>query len=809
MSVAATVARTEVPRSNLGSLLIEGVTMFVVAAASLFLLLYVGFGDGRRTYELIHIEKITSQGRLVQDSIQRFLLEGLPLKQYAGFSTLVAPILEGEDVDAVAVYNQSARQVFIGIDKRRPPLPEPPEGIKHLEKDVQVEKGATHYQVILPLRTRFETVGSVVVISPESLVSQRMAESFVPLIVLVLILAALFAFAVVVAKPYLIRVSSKYLQIAYGATFMGMAVFVVATLVGLYFDGIQGKAQASAFTMAQRLTGIVDYKLDFRDFDGIDRAFGEYRKLNPEISEAALLLGHAVEITTKPNNRGHDWASDSNNYEYKVDLSRDAKAQPASFAITIPKSVIIERVLRSVKNFAALFIASAFLSGLFLQVAGAVQNRRKIATEAAPASKEETAAANDAVLTLIKPVYFLAVFLDALTYSFLPKFMQAQALASGYSVGLASAPFTAYYLTFALSLIPAGTFCERRGAKPIILIGLVLAAGSVLGMALPVGIWGMTALRAIAGIGQGMLIIGVQAYILAYASPEKKTQGAAIIVFGFQGGLIAGMALGSLMVNFLTTIGVFFIGGGVGALTLLYVVTLIPRSQVKPSQNGIKAAFGKLFKDLKNVITSLEFLNTLVCIGMPAKAILTGIITFAIPLILGQAGYRSEDIGQIVMLYGLGVVISSGYVSKLVDRTKNTERILFIGAIASGIGLALIGLTGTSLVGNGMLSTAIVIFAVGLVGVAHGFINAPVVTHVGQSSLAKGLGAAPVSTAYRFLERGGHVSGPLIISQLFLVWGQGPQILGGIGIVVTILGLMFIAHRLLPRTRSMHAEPAE
>ncbi len=812
MSVAAIVARTEVRRSSFVSSLIEGATMFIVAAASLCLLLYVGFGDGRRTYEMIHIEKLTSQGRLVQDSIQRFLLEGLPLKQYAGFSTLVTPILEGEDVDAVAVYNQAGRQVFIGVDKKKPALPEPPEGIKHLEKDLQVEKGATHYQVILPLRTRFETVGSVVVVSPESLVSRRMAESFVPLIVLVLILAAGFAFVVVVAKPYLMRFSSRYLQIAYGATFMGMAIFVVATLVGLYFDGIQGKAQASAFTMAQRLTGIVDYKLDFRDFEGIGRAFGEYQQLNPEISEAALLLGQSVEITTKPGHRGHDWASDSSNFEYKLDLSQDVAAQRASFAITVPKSVIIERVLRSVKNFAALFIASAFLSGLFLQVAGAVQNRRKIATsttDTTPASKEATTAANDAVLVLIKPVYFLAVFLDALTYSFLPKFMQHVAVDSGYSIGLASAPFTAYYLTFALSLIPAGTFCERRGAKPIILIGLVLAAGSVLGFALPLGIWGMTALRAIAGIGQGMLIIGVQAYILAFASPEKKTQGAAIIVFGFQGGLIAGMALGSLMVNFLSMTGVFLISGGVGALTLLYTLTVIPRSQVKQSPGGIKAAFGKLFNDLKNVITSLEFLNTLVCIGMPAKAILTGIITFAIPLILGQAGYRSEDIGQIVMLYGLGVVASSGYVSKLVDRTKNTERILFIGAIASGIGLALIGLMGTSLVGNGVLSTVIVVFAVGLVGVAHGFINAPVVTHVGQSTLAKGLGAAPVSTAYRFLERGGHVSGPLIISQLFLVWGQGPQILGGVGIVVAILGLMFVAHRLLPRTRMVHAEPAE
>ena len=64
----------------------EGATMFIVAAASLFLLLYIGFGDGKRTYELTHIEKLTSQGLYLQNTIEKFVRDGLPLKQYAGFS---------------------------------------------------------------------------------------------------------------------------------------------------------------------------------------------------------------------------------------------------------------------------------------------------------------------------------------------------------------------------------------------------------------------------------------------------------------------------------------------------------------------------------------------------------------------------------------------------------------------------------------------------------------------------------------------------------------------------------------------------
>jgi MFS family permease len=681
-------------------------------------------------------------------------------------------------------------------------LPPPPAAIKNPGESIKIDFGETYYQVVLPLRTRFETAGSVVVISPTNLVTKRMWDSFLPPAIGAGVLSVLFAILVLVAKPYFVSSKKPWLQIGYGLTFMIMAMFVVGTLITLYFDGVQGKARASAFTLSQRLSDIVDFKLTFKDFEGLDRAFREYRKLNPEVSEAAVLVGNNIEIATDTSKLGKGWASDTGQFEYKIDLSAADKPAQTALAVTVPKAVVFERVARSVKNFATLFIASAFLSGLFLQVAASMQMRK-------PDAANDKAAASDAGLIIIKPIFFLAVFLDSLTYSFLPKFMQDAAAASGISVGFASMPFTAYYLCFALSLIPAGTFADRRGPKPIILVGLALAAASVLGLALPLGIWEMTALRGVAGIGQGLLLIGVQNYILSVTTPEKKTQGTAIIVFGFQGGLISGMALGSLMVNFLHAAGVFAIAGGVGLATIAYALLLVPSSARKASESGIKAAVQKLANELKKVITSLEFLKTLLCIGAPAKAILTGVVTFALPLVLGQAGYRPEDVGQVVMLYGLGVVASSGYVSRLVDRTKNTEMILFVGAVLSGIGLAVIGLMGSPLLGNGPLSTVVVIIAVLLVGVAHGFINAPVVTHVAQSNLAKRIGANPATTAYRFVERGGHVAGPLLVSQFFLIWGQGPHIIGAIGFAVVLLGGIFIAQRLLPLPARVQAEPAE
>jgi MFS family permease len=183
-------------------------------------------------------------------------------------------------------------------------------------------------------------------------------------------------------------------------------------------------------------------------------------------------------------------------------------------------------------------------------------------------------------------------------------------------------------------------------------------------------------------------------------------------------------------------------------------------------------------------------------IGIPAKAVLTGVVIFALPLLLAQKEYAQEDIGQIIMVYAAGVVLASTYVSRLVDRTGQTYAILFWGATISGVGLLLIGLIDMSPLGSGPASSTIVtatlIIGVATVGVAHGFINAPVVTHVADSELAGKIGASSLTATYRFLERLGHIAGPIIVGQLFVLWGQDATILAWVGVAILLCGLLFL-----------------
>src|SRR5258708_4469681 len=127
------------PDKGLNRRLADGLTMLVMTGLSLFVLLYVGFGEAKRTYEQIHIEKVTSKGRLVKNSIERFLREGLPLQQYAGLAMLAAQIVESEEIDAIAVYDHLGRRLFFVVDKSNPKLPERSPAITRLQEAIEVE----------------------------------------------------------------------------------------------------------------------------------------------------------------------------------------------------------------------------------------------------------------------------------------------------------------------------------------------------------------------------------------------------------------------------------------------------------------------------------------------------------------------------------------------------------------------------------------------------------------------------------------------------------------------------------------------
>ncbi|MCA0399645.1 MAG: MFS transporter [Proteobacteria bacterium] len=776
-----------------GRRIADTAAMLVVAAVSLLTLIYIAFGEARRNYEHFQIEKLVSQGQVVQSAVETFVRPGLPMHQFVGFATIVDSLVEADPlIDNIAAYGATGERVFSSVTGAQIQLLPASLG-RRLDNNSQAEVRQTsdQLQVVLPIKNRFETVGSIVLSSPRGKVASKVEEAFRPLAMIAASAALVFtAYVFFISQQTDQRRRARAVAIAFALQFILVSVFVVHTLLTVYNQGAQSRAKAIADSLAQRLDDVVAYGLSFDEFTGVIALVDEYKRLNPEIRSAALTIGERLRAHSNPVPKEDRWISNPSDFEYSVVLTPSDAPVPIRVVVAMPKDVVYKQVIRSGKNFVALFVACALIAALFMGVARSLQYVSAINRQGH--EEVDLEARETATLNLVKPVFFLAVFVEHLNYAFLPQLMHELTAQAGYSMAFASLPFLAYYLFFALSLVPAGRLDANLGSRKLIIAGMLMAGLGIFMLSTMRSIEMATLARAVAGLGQGTLFIGVQAYVLANSSANRKTRAGAAIVFGFQAGMIAGMAIGSLLVSYIDAKGVFQLGTVIALVTTLYSTAVLPQAHaINPGAQRSGAAW----RDVGKMLTNGPFLRAMMLIGVPAKAVLTGVVLFSLPMLLTKQGYAREDIGQFTMLYAGAVILASSLIASYADRSRQTERILVMGGVLTSLGLVMMSLVSTDFVttqnANPFMMSIIIAIGVSIIGIAHGFINAPVVTHVAESRIAAELGVSNVASTYRLVERFGHMLGPVLMGQAFLYFGASWETIGWVGAGVLLLTVLF------------------
>ena len=782
--------------------------MVCVSALSLVVLLYVALGTAREGYKQLVVERVLAQGQIVQSTIETFLRPGLPLPQFVGFNRISANMAATGIAD-VSVFDNTGGLVFTDESESVAPLAGSavPVGANGI---AQLRESPAQMQLVLPLRNRFEQVGRLILTVPRHAIDDRVQKHMTWVGALAVAAVPVLLVMSLVFAPADGNRRRRWLNGAFAALYMTVAGGVILGLISLYSEGSQAKGEVLVASLGQRLKPVVDYRLNVSEIEGIDRVFSDYRQLNPEISAIGLSVGGRVVVHTDESQVGRPWAGNDGSYEYASNLAQPGAPLRTEILLAIPKQVIFSTVLRSVKNFAALFVASALFATLFLQVARSIRSRSQERGDGgrgrawwhlrgARGRTPLPAISGDAALALVRPLFFLAIFIEHLSYAFLPQYVQSVVQAEGLPSGLSSLPFIVYYMVFALILLPAGQIEAKFGPKMLIVVGLLIAAAGLLVMPFGHGLLPLVGGRMLNGIGQGMLFIGVQSYILANTGPMQRTRGASIIVVGFQGGMISGMAIGSLLVGYVGEASIFRLAATLALLTTVYAALLIPtcRDMVARSKGlaGRHRAFGVGAHSLRNVLGDIAFLKTIVLIGIPAKAVLTGVVLFGMPLLLTQFGFHKEDIGQLTMVYAGAVIGASALVAKLVDQRGRSTLVLFWGSTLTAAGLLLLACLGwgAAVVGDGVGQTLLIVTAVVVIGVAHGLINAPILTHVSELDVSARCGSSTVAASYRFLERIGHAVGPMLVGQMLILSGGNPAIFVWLAAGLLICGILFVS----------------
>ena len=794
----------------------------LVLALSLLLLAYVGFVEAYKNYPQFEIDKVAAQCEIVQNSMETFLLAGLPLEQFPKFSTLTQPLLESDQsIAQIRVTNLQGQVAFSNAQKKGVLASTVsrfvPSKLHFKESRYQVMEDGSFYQVILPLQNKLGTVGQLEMAIPKAAIAKAINAHFAFVAIAIAVFLFVHALVAFFGDRCWQSQGSRGLDISYKVIFFLIAIVVTISLTNLYTEGIQGKTKAMVNSLSQRLNAALELRSDLSDVGYLKEIIADYKKNNPDISFIALTAAETIALHNDPKRIGTTWKPQPDNDDYQIELytpDSSSLARPVAVRFAIPKLFVYAKLWHSLKNFFVLFVASGFLTVLFSNLlrsftgTSQTNGNGRIGNDKNYQLPITNYQALDFQLNLIEPLYFLGVFVEALNVSFLPQYFKKLATAASANPSLVSMLFTVFFAFFVLALLPSGQYAQSRGVKPLLLGGTMLSALGMLLMAFVTNFYAMFLIRAIAGFGQGMLYIGVQSYILELVTNNKKTQGAAIIVFSYNGGMIAGTAFGSLLSAYLGIPSVFAIAGFICLFALWYAQQLIPPLRTKKKAAAPQQKIGTHFgmHNWLGVVKDFQFFSSMLLIGIPTKAILTGVTIFALPLLLSRQNYAQEEIGQILMFYAAGVLISSGYISRLVDQIGKTGEILCLGTLGSGVGLILIGLMGWNQVLGSQFSylpTLLLIIGLTTLGLSHGFIHAPIVSYVTDSQTAGVLGKSSAASLYRLLERIGHVMGPILVGQLLLLNQESAFTISWLGIATIVSGLIFAYYNKTLRLRSL------
>ncbi|MGO1118845.1 MFS transporter [Rhodovibrionaceae bacterium A322] len=761
----------------------------ILFAASMVVLTLVAWGDSARVYLGLRLERAETLVQVVTDQLVIFSETGLPLSQFSGFENQARTILATEPaVLRLNLYNEAGQVILSYGVQDRTDAEGSSEDISSGDiraEDFQpvsldygpkadVASSGDLYRLSSFLTSRYGSDLLVEVLLERRLLDQPVRQAYWPLVIAIpFVTLALLLLAMFLGKGGGSSESRRDTWL-FGLSFCGYALALIVITLKLFTSGIESRIDGLSHSLAERLSAATEMGLDPRDMRGVTALFDSYRVANGDINWVALVSDQQMVLHSDPIKVGRAYEAEAGNFISLVPLrTREASNLPdMEVALAVPYWALASAALNSTKNFAVLFIACGVAAFIMISLGQSfsvppsvsdLSSRLKMKVASSPSRDSH------GQLARIRAAYFLGVFIDSLAISFLPRYSTSLALESGYGAAAGSWPFTVFFILLSLALVPAGSLARKGRMKELFVIGLGLATVGLLLLAVTRDFHLLLFARALSGAGQAFLLVAAQAYALRLTHAGRRTEAVALQIYGYNAGLLAGAAIGGLLATFTTLEVVFASAAVIGLATLL--LALLVLHALPPERKGAdistSQAFALTFKDR-------GLLVTLFSVGLLSKFILTGVVFFALPLLLSGAGFSSNDIGQLLMVFAISTLLLTPFAARWSDRSRNPRSMLIFGGCLSALGVFLfaVALGGDpfQLMESELLVSAylvpLVLLSVLLLGAGQGLVAAPLVSQVTHSRTAQLHGGQTALSAYRILERGGHVAGPIGVSRL-------------------------------------------
>lgn len=349
-----------------------------------------------------------------------------------------------------------------------------------------------------------------------------------------------------------------------------------------------------------------------------------------------------------------------------------------------------------------------------------------------------------------------------------------QALPGGIAIAL---PMSMQLLIAALASIFGGRFTEKYGTRTIMLTGFL---AGIAGFVLCSTGWGYEAIlfgKMAIGFGQGLVYVSANTLAGLGGNDSARTRGFADVSAGVLSGVTIGVGLGSVLLS----LGSYRLVYQVGIWLLIPGVALSVRSKnVLPHSEGESEEQGSIslvqFLLSRRVFTFFFFVLTPFMVALSFR-------DYVFPLYADAYGITEVRIGQIYLLFGLGVLyLGPVLADRIILRVGPKRAVIF----ASGLMIAAMGLFAV------YPSLVTVILGVGMLYLTISFAYTCQYFFFETQPETDSFGVGRSFGVYSMFENIGQTIGPVIFGGLA---AMGLHV--GAGIIAAVMLVLLVLFRLI------------
>jgi DHA1 family multidrug resistance protein-like MFS transporter len=239
-----------------------------------------------------------------------------------------------------------------------------------------------------------------------------------------------------------------------------------------------------------------------------------------------------------------------------------------------------------------------------------------------------------------------------------------------------------------------GSVSDRTGRKPILLIGILGYALSLLLFGLSTEVWMLFASRALSGVLSAATSATALAYVGDCTAERDRGGGLGYLGAAMNLGVIVGPGIGGWLGGHSLSLP-FFVGAGLATVALGLVALFLPESLPTRTRGQVaqKAGFaewmGRLWGALWSPIGLLLFMLTLVSFGLTNFETIFGLYAAE------KFGYGPQRVGTILVVIGVVSMVGKATLMGPLTRWWGEALIIKVSLLASSVGFGVLLLANT------------------------------------------------------------------------------------------------------------------